>query len=121
MTKAEIKKLDTIFSIYIRNKYAKNGMVECYTCGRQYEVSKIQSGHFWSRKHQSVRWHEDNARPQCYSCNVMLYGRQYEFGNKLRAEIGEERFSSLERLKNTSSKDLNLNFTELYDYFKNNS
>ena len=121
MTKQEIKKLDTIFSKYIRNKYSRNGMVECYTCGRWNEISKMQCGHFWSRKHQSVRWHEDNARPQCYSCNVMMYGRQFEFGNKLLAEIGEQRFQVLEQLKNTSSKDLMLNFKELYDYYSNNS
>lgn len=121
MTKAEIKKLDNSFSIYIRNKYSKDGFNECYTCGKWNQINKMQCGHFWSRKHYSIRWNEDNARPQCYSCNMMLNGRQYEFGNKLRAEIGEERFSILERLKNTSVKNLNLNFKELYDYFTNNS
>jgi hypothetical protein len=118
VTKVEIKKLDVAFSKYIRNKYAKNGMVECYTCGRQYEVSKIQCGHFWSRKHQSVRWHEDNARPQCYSCNVMQYGRQFEFGNKLKIEIGELRFDILEKLKNTSAKSFNFDFKELLQRFE---
>ena len=117
MNKSDIKKLDTLFSKYIRIKFSKNGYCECYTCGRQYEIAKIQCGHFWSRKHQSVRWNEDNARPQCYGCNVGSYGRQYEFGLKLEAEIGTERFEELARLKNLSSKQIYLSLDDLIKKF----
>ena len=34
--KTLIKKLDTVFSEYIRRKYAdKKGIVSCYTCGKK--------------------------------------------------------------------------------------
>jgi hypothetical protein len=81
-----VKKLDSIFSKYIRLKYSKNGICVCYTCGRKYDVKKIQAGHFMSRRHYSTRWDEDNVRPQCYGCNVGNQGRNYEFGLNLNKE-----------------------------------
>jgi hypothetical protein len=48
----------------------------------------------------------------------MQYGRQYEFGNKLKIEIGDARFEILEQLKNMSSKSLNFDFKELLQRFE---
>ena len=81
-----VKKLDSIFSKYIRLKHSKNGVCSCFTCGRKYEVKKIQAGHFMSRRHYSTRWDEDNVRPQCYGCNIGNQGRAYEFGLNLNNE-----------------------------------
>ena len=81
-----VKKLDSIFSKYIRLKHSKNGICTCYTCGRKYEVKKIHAGHFMSRRHYSTRWDEDNVRPQCYFCNVGNQGKQYEFALALNKE-----------------------------------
>tara|TARA_S200002703_G_scaffold143832_1_gene137076 strand:- start:94 stop:492 length:399 start_codon:yes stop_codon:yes gene_type:complete len=81
-----VKKLDSIFSKYIRLKHSKKGICTCYTCGRKYEVKKIQAGHFMSRRHYSTRWDEDNVRPQCYGCNIGNQGRSYEFGLNLNKE-----------------------------------
>ena len=66
------KKLDIIFSKYIRLKDADpSGNVECYTCGvvKQWEKDGMQAGHFMSRKHTITRWDEQNVKPQCYTCN----------------------------------------------------
>lgn len=81
-----VKKLDSIFSKYIRLKHSKNGICTCFTCGRKYEVKKIHAGHFMSRRHYSTRWDEDNVRPQCYGCNVGNQGKQYEFALNLNKE-----------------------------------
>ena len=82
-----VKELDAAFSRFIRLKAVNlDGFVECYTCGRSYEVKKIQNGHFMSRARYATRWHEDNCRPQCYGCNVMQQGRQYDFGLNLDRE-----------------------------------
>jgi len=48
----------------------------------------------------------------------MQYGRQFEFGNKLKIEIGELRFDILEKLKNTSAKSFNFTFRELIQRFE---
>ena len=82
-----VKQLDKVFSQYIRLKYANlDGFVDCFTCGRSYHWKKIQCGHFMSRARYATRWDEENCRPQCYGCNVMQQGRQYEFAKGLDAE-----------------------------------
>ena len=83
------KKLDTIFSKYIRLKDANAlGFVDCYTCGitKQWQKDGMQAGHFMSRKHTITRYDERNVKPQCYTCNCHYYGRQYEFGLALNKE-----------------------------------
>lgn len=85
-----IKELDVIFSQYIRLSNSKEGFCTCVTCGRVYEWKKIQAGHFMSRQHYSVRWDERNVKPQCYGCNVMQQGRQYEFSKYLGEELSNE-------------------------------
>ena len=59
------KKLDSVFSRYIREKYEKDGKVPCYTCPHIGTVKTMQCGHFVPRQHMSTRWDEDNCRPQC--------------------------------------------------------
>jgi len=85
-----IKELDIIFSQYIRLSNSIDGFCTCVTCGRVYEWKKIQAGHFMSRQHYSVRWDERNVKPQCYGCNVMQQGRQYEFSKYLGEELSNE-------------------------------
>jgi len=86
-----IKKLDAIFSEYIRRKYAdKNGIVKCYTCNKRayWKGEGMQNGHFISRSSRILRWNEQNCRPQCYACNCMRYGQNYIFAMNLNAEYG---------------------------------
>ena len=56
-----IKRLDAVFSQYIRLRHAKNEIAECYTCGKKDHYKKLQCGHFMSRKHYATRWDEDNC------------------------------------------------------------
>lgn len=113
-----VKELDAVFSRYIRLKYANlDEFVECYTCGRSYEWKKIQCGHFMSRARYSTRWHEDNCRPQCYGCNVMQQGRQYDFGlnlDKEREGLAEE----MHRLSLTETKFATFELEEKIEYYK---
>ena len=60
---------DKLFSEYIRKKNAKNGKVQCVTCGVWLDIREIQCGHFISRDKFAVRYDEDNAAPQCPVCN----------------------------------------------------
>ncbi len=78
-----VDKLDKVFSIYIRRRYAVNDIAECFTCGKQDHWKKLQNGHFQSRKHYSTRWHEQNCQVQCPGCNVFRYGEQYKFSKNL--------------------------------------
>ena len=86
-----VKKLDTVFSQYIRLKDSKDGIGTCVTCGKQDHIKRLQAGHFQSRKHYSTRWDERNVKIQCASCNVFRYGEQFKFslylGNKLSKQL----------------------------------
>lgn len=86
-TISQLKKLlDKIFSIFIRTKYAKNGYVQCYTCGVTKPISEMQCGHFISRSYLATRYDEDNCRPQCVGCNVFGNGKPVEFARRLEEE-----------------------------------
>jgi hypothetical protein len=85
-----VKKLDTVFSIYIRRRYAVNDISKCVTCGKEDHWKSLQCGHFMSRKHMSTRWNEDNCQVQCAGCNVFRYGEQYIFGQYLGDKLANE-------------------------------
>jgi len=86
------KKLDAIFSKYIRlsNAFVHEGELSCVcvTCGNTKPVKKMQNGHFMSRQHTATRYNELNCSPQCYGCNVMQQGKQYEHGLYLDKKHG---------------------------------
>lgn len=114
-TKSQLtKELDTVFSQYIRNSRSKNGICTCITCDREYEVKKIQCGHFMSRQYMSTRWDERNVAPQCYGCNVMQQGKQFEFSLKLGKELSEELYLLSKQTKKYSLDELK----ELIEYYK---
>ena len=84
-----VKKLDTIFSQYIRQKNAVDEIATCFTCGKQDHWKKLQNGHFQSRRHYSTRWDETNCQVQCSGCNVFKYGEQFMFGQNLDNKFGQ--------------------------------
>lgn len=84
------KKLDTVFSLYIRLENANNkGMVKCFTCDNEHYYKAIQNGHFQSRRFMSTRFDPFNCAPQCYACNVGMSGMQYEFGKRIDLKYGQ--------------------------------
>lgn len=110
-----VKELDVVFSQYIRLSNSKNGFCQCVTCGRSYEWKKIQAGHFMSRQHYSVRWDERNVKPQCYGCNVMQQGRQFEYSRYLGEDLANELYMLSKQVVKFTEGDL----LELTDVYKN--
>lgn len=107
------KKLDAIFSKYIRAKYPK----VCYTCNKPND--RLQCGHFISRKHLPTRWSEDNCRPQCWGCNGYGKGMPLEFEEKLVAEYGRE---FIDKMKASRHQTLKLDrewYEEKIAYYEN--
>jgi hypothetical protein len=107
-----VKKLDTVFSQYIRQKNAVDEISTCFTCGKKDHWKKLQNGHFQSRKHYSTRWDEINCQVQCAGCNVFKYGEQYVFGKKLDQKFG---YGTSERLHLKSKQIIKLADFELED------
>lgn len=82
-----VEDLDSVFSQYIRCKYAdSNGMVECYTSGKLMKWQDAQCGHFISRKHYATRWLPQNCRPQSEYDNCFLSGNIHVYREKLEEE-----------------------------------
>lgn len=82
-----IDDLDSIFSQYIRCKYADvDGMVECYTSGKRMRWQESQCGHFVSRKNYATRWMPENCRPQSEYDNCFLSGNIHVYREKLEEE-----------------------------------
>jgi hypothetical protein len=110
--KSLIDKLDKVFSIYIRTRYAVNEIAECYTCGKKEHWKKQHAGHFASRKHYSTRWNEYNVQVQCPSCNIWQQGMQFEFGKQLCLQYGD---NFADELMNESKKIRKFDDIEIKD------
>ena len=113
-----VKKADTIFSQFIRQRNADhNGMTECFTCGKKDHWKSLQCGHFMSRKHYATRWNEDNCQVQCAGCNVFRYGEQYTFGKHLDIYIKQGLAEELNLLSHKTVKYDNNDLLELIDLY----
>ena len=83
------RKLDVLFSRYIRRRWAdKAGNVRCVSCRAVLPGEKMQAGHFVSRVHLATRWDTLNCAPQCSSCNVLRRGNLAEYAAWLQREYG---------------------------------
>lgn len=101
--KSSITKLkaeaDKFFSQATRLRFAdEDGLVQCVTCPNKKPWKAMQNGHFMSRRFNSTRFEEQNTAPQCYGCNVMHQGRQYEFGLALDAWYGAGTAQAMHKL-----------------------
>ncbi len=92
------KKLDTIFSKYIRAKFPKI----CYTCNKPSD--KLQNGHFVSRQYLVTRWDENNCRPQCWGCNGYGRGQLLNFEENLIKEFGKKKVEQLKASRHQTLK-----------------
>ena len=113
-----IKKLDTIFSRWVRLSNSVNEICTCVTCGKESHWKDIQAGHFISRKHYSTRWNERNVLPQCVGCNVFKYGEQYKYslylGNKLSKKLLIESRNII-KFTNAELEDMIKEYTERFN------
>ena len=84
------KKLDAIFSKYIRLKQADHrGYVTCVTCGKDDHYKNMQCGHFVSRGKLATRYDETNCNVQCVGCNMFKAGEQYKHGRYIDLVHGQ--------------------------------
>lgn len=118
--KTLIKKLDKVFSLYIRNRDAnKRGVCSCCTCKKKLPIKQIHCGHFMSRRHYSTRWDPENTAAQCAGCNTFNQGEQFKFALYLDNKYGDGKAEELLQKSRKTSKLSILDLQEKYDYFKN--
>lgn len=75
-----MKKLDTVFSKWVRYSAAKGkGYCKCVTCGKIDTPDQMDAGHFISRSYYILRWDARNVNCQCRSCNRFQEGHKDEY------------------------------------------
>ena len=113
------KELDKWFSLFIRLRNAsKDGIVECWTCGKTAHYKKMHAGHFMSRKHHATRWNEENVQVQCPRCNLFGQGEQYTFGKLIDVRIGEGKSEELQELSRTTVKYMRHEYEDMIKFYK---
>jgi len=108
--KGLIRKLDRVFSLYIRTRNAKNEIVECVTCGVKKHYTEMDAGHFVSRRHYATRWTSSNCHVQCKKCNNWGAGESYLMGKYIDKTYGrgtaDELITLSREIKKFTDEDL---------------
>ena len=84
------KKLDTVFSRWVRLSETDNGWGRCVTCGRTKMFKELDAGHFISRNCTPLRWDIRNVHIQCQRCNRFLGGQIEEYFLWMENEYGRD-------------------------------
>lgn len=112
-----IKKLDKVFSDYIREKDAIDGMATCITCGDTKEWKYQQNGHYMSRGNYATRWDETNCHVQCAACNVFKKGNYTEYAIYMINRYGAEKLTELKEKAKAGRKFTSVELQEMIEKY----
>ena len=100
----KVKKLDTVFSRYVR--LLAGGY--CKKCGRYVGYSNLDNAHFFSRIRHTVRWDTRNTVALCNvkpnSCHYWIDVNPIAKTSFFVSILGVEQTEELERLANMTTK-----------------
>lgn len=113
------RKLDAVFSQYIRLKDAAQGYAVCVTCHDVKMWKQLQCGHYVSRIYLATRWNEKNAAVQCVTCNVLRRGNYAEYTAYMLRKYGAGVIDELLALKRKPVKLTVGDLQDLLAEFKN--
>ena len=92
-----VKKLDRVFSLYIRLRDTMpGGYVRCISCGQIKKFEDVDCGHFHSRRHMATRFDEDNAHAECRHCltpDSLILMKDFTWKQLGDIKVGEEVFA----------------------------
>ena len=92
------RKLDEVFSLYVRMRDSKpynHEYFKCISCGQVKPFEQMDAGHFIGRTHKSTRWDEDNVNGECRACNRMSADHILYYQRNLEQKIGRDRVDLL--------------------------
>lgn len=93
-----VKKLDRVFSEYIRLRDSKPfgyKYFRCISCGRILPYEEADCGHFIGRTHMSVRFDELDCNAECRRCNRFSSDHIIYYQKNLEKKIGKEKLDLL--------------------------
>lgn len=114
------KKLDTVFSRYIRLRDAipNTTVFRCISCGLIKPINQADCGHYINRQHMSTRFSEINCNAQCRSCNRFDEGNMSGYRKGLVIKYGEKQVLVLESMKNKTRKYSDFEYEILIEHYK---
>ena len=93
-----VRKLDTVFSEYIRLRDSKPfgyRVAVCISCGQVKPYDQMDCGHFIGRTHMATRFDELNCHCECRSCNRFSADHMIYYQRNLENKIGKEKLDML--------------------------
>lgn len=112
------KKLDTIFSKFIRLRDSNDGYFKCCSCGQLKPIEQADAGHFINRRWLATRWREDNVHAQCRSCNRFDEGNATGYALFMLNKYGQAHIEYLQALKNAGFHPKDYEIQLLIDEYK---
>ena len=86
--KSLTRKLDEIFSKYIRLRDCPDGVGKCISCGKPHAYSGMDAGHFIGREVLPTRWDPVNVNCQDRFCNRFKEGEKDRYAEGLEKKYG---------------------------------
>lgn len=118
MNKTLKKKLDDVFSIYIRLRDSDdNGIFRCISCGKPVFWKDGDNGHFINRQHMSLRYSEKNCNAQCRYCNRLDEGNNVGYHKGLISKYGGQIVDNLFIVKHKSNKITDTEAKIMIEYY----
>lgn len=114
------KKLDTVFSQYIRlrDMIPNTTVFRCISCGLIKPVTQADCGHYINRQHMATRFSETNCNAQCRSCNRFDEGNMQGYRRGLVRKYGENKVMVLESMKYETKKYTAFEYEALIAHYK---
>lgn len=103
--KVLVKKLDKVFSEFIRNRDKR-----CVQCGK---TEGLTNGHLITRAKYSVRWNELNCHCQCRGCNYLHEFQSHLYTNWFLKNYGLKKYQTLIAESNKIKKFTDTDLEEL--------
>ena len=97
-TASLIKKLDRVFSEYVRLRDSKPfgyKYARCISCNQIKPVTQFDAGHFIGRTHMATRFDENNVWCECRACNRFSPDHMIYYQRNLVQKIGQDKVDLL--------------------------
>ena len=104
--KVKLRKSDTLFSHYIREKNNWTCQICGKYCGENNNLGKLEASHFYGRGRENTRMDEDNVVSLCFRChNSYGHGENRPaYESFMKKKLGQEGFDLLTIRANTYKK-----------------
>ena len=114
-----VKKLDKVFSLYIRLRdIMPNGYGKCISCGRIKPFAELDCGHYYSRTHMATRWDEDNCHIECRGCNRFSADHLIGYRENLIRKIGSGRMDRLMVMSHSTKHWMDSELEAMIEHYK---